>query len=99
MIKLQNYLSGNQRRNLKGWIVFRGDNVLDENIHEAAIFAEMSSVPATIQAGKVADAYGIMPGMAYSNVMLNRHTFNPSWVVHQLGSGCLQNIGRRNGLI
>ena len=50
-------------RKFKGRVVFQGNNVWDEN-HEHALFAELSSAPATMESGKTADAYGLFPGHA-----------------------------------
>ena len=43
------------RRKFKGRVVFQGNNVKDEN-NEWAIFAELSSAPSTMHAGKAVDA-------------------------------------------
>eukprot|EP00972_Heterocapsa_arctica_P021647 3182846-Heterocapsa_arctica.AAC.1 len=48
-------------RKWKGRYVFRGDRVKDE-YYQAAIFNELSSTPATLEASKAVDAYGLMPG-------------------------------------
>ena len=42
-------------------VVFEGCNVRDQD-NRWAIFKEITSCPATIEAGKVADAYGMLPG-------------------------------------
>ena len=54
---------GNPVRKFKGRIVFQGNNVQDEN-STAALFSELGSSPATMEAGKVLDAYGSQPGHA-----------------------------------
>ena len=46
-----------------GRTVFQGNNVQDEN-SSAALFSELGSSPATMEAGKVLDAYGSQPGHA-----------------------------------
>ena len=48
-------------RKYKGRVVFGGDKVKDAN-WEAAMFEELSSTPATMEASKACDAYGLMPG-------------------------------------
>ena len=45
----------------KGRVVFKANQVKDEN-WEVAMFQELSSSPATMEASKVADCYGIAPG-------------------------------------
>ena len=48
-------------RKFKGRTVFQGNNVRDENA-DVALFSELGSSPATMEAGKVVDAYGSQPG-------------------------------------
>jgi hypothetical protein len=48
-------------RKYKGRVVFEGNYVRDQN-WEAALFQELSSCPATMDAAKVADAYGPRAG-------------------------------------
>ena len=48
-------------RKFKGRVVFQGDNVRDEN-WEVAMFQELSSCPATMEAGKACDLYGCLRG-------------------------------------
>ena len=52
---------GHPSRKFKGRVCFMGDQVRDENFN-IAIFQELSSSPATMQAGKIADAYGLVRG-------------------------------------
>ena len=52
---------GNPLRKFKGRTVFQRNNVQDEN-SSAALFSELGSSPATMEAGKVLDAYGSQPG-------------------------------------
>ena len=49
------------RRKFKGRVVFQGNDVSDEH-RQAAIFQELSSSPATIEAAKAADCYALLPG-------------------------------------
>ena len=48
-------------RKYKGRVVFEGRNVKDQD-NRWAIFQEITSCPATMEAGKMADAYGVMAG-------------------------------------
>ena len=52
---------GSKGRKYKGRSVFQGDQVKDEN-WDSAIFAELGSSPASMQAGKAVDAYGLLHG-------------------------------------
>ena len=49
------------RRKFKGRAVFQGNNVKDQD-NNWAIFAELGSNPATMDAARAADAYGLFPG-------------------------------------
>ena len=55
--------SGDPGRKFKGRVVFQGNNVRDEN-WQAALFNEMSSAPASMEASKACDAFGLFPGHA-----------------------------------
>ena len=48
-------------RKYKGRAVFQGNNVRDED-GNWAIFQELGSSPATMEAARCADAYGMCPG-------------------------------------
>ena len=52
---------GDPGRKFKGRYVFQGNQVRDQE-NNYAIFADLSSAPATMQAGKCADAYGLFQG-------------------------------------
>ena len=52
---------GDKLRKFKGRTVFQGNNVRDEN-SDVALFSELGSSPATMEAGKSVDAYGSQPG-------------------------------------
>ena len=54
---------GDPGRKFKGRVVFQGNNFRDEN-SDYAIFNELSSAPASTQAAKAVDAYGLLPGHA-----------------------------------
>ena len=49
--------------NIKGRVVFLGDQVTDQN-WEAAIFQDLGSAPATMEGARVCDMYGTWPGHA-----------------------------------
>ena len=50
-------------RKYKYRVVFQGNRVVDQN-YEAAIFQDLGSTPATIEASRVADAFGAQDGWA-----------------------------------
>ena len=52
-------------RKYKGRTVFLGDQVRDQD-SQTAIFEEISSAPAAMEAGRICDFYGSMPGHALS---------------------------------
>ena len=52
---------GNPLKVLKGRVVFLGDRVRD-GWGNAAVFEELSSSPASMEAGKMCDLWGSMPG-------------------------------------
>ena len=52
-----------KRRKYKGRAVFQGNNVRDQD-GNWAIFADLGSSPATMEAARAADAYGMLPGHA-----------------------------------
>ena len=52
---------GTPQRKYKGRSCFQGNNVFDEN-SDYAIFSEMSSSPASMEAAKILDAFGSQPG-------------------------------------
>ena len=52
---------GAPNRKYKGRSVFQGNKVVDEN-SDHALFAEMSSSPASMEAGKILDVFGSQPG-------------------------------------
>ena len=47
---------GDPRRKFKGRVVFQGHSVKNQN-WEAAVFADLGSSPASMEAGRVVDAY------------------------------------------
>merc|ERR1711978_280494 len=54
---------GDPLRKWKTRVVYQGNAVRDEH-WEFAVFQELSSSPAAMEAGKCADIYGMAPGMA-----------------------------------
>jgi hypothetical protein len=52
---------GHKERKFKGRVVFQGNNVKDQT-GDWALFEELSSAPATMEAGKEVDAYGCVDG-------------------------------------
>ena len=51
---------GDKRRYFKYRVVFQGNNVRDQN-WDVALFNEMASTPATLEASRIADIYSCMP--------------------------------------
>ena len=73
------------KRKCKGRAVFGGDNVRDE-VGSWALFQDLGSCPATMEAARAADAYGCMPDhsaqqcdaeQAYTQAM---YIGTPTWV-------------------
>ena len=54
---------GDPNRKFKGRVVFQGNQVKDQD-HDWALFQELGSSPATPEASKTADVYGLTPGCA-----------------------------------
>ena len=50
-------------RKFKGRVVFQGNRVVDQN-YDAAIFQDLGSTPATMEASKMADFCGCCPSDA-----------------------------------
>ena len=76
---------GSLARKYKGRVVFQGNRVVNQN-WETAIFQDLGSAPATMEAGRAADCYGCMPDheitiadaeQAYIQAELKG---NPTWV-------------------
>ena len=64
MVQKGSELKDNDDRNkYKYRVVFQGNNVVDQD-WETAIFQDLGSSPATMEAGKIADAYGCLRGNA-----------------------------------
>ena len=47
-------------RKFKGRVVFQGDRVIDQN-YDAAMFQDLGSSPATLEAAEIADFFGCAP--------------------------------------
>ena len=76
---------GNKLRKFKGRVVFQGNDVKDNN-YDWAIFQELSSNPATMEAAKAMDLVSLFPGhsaqqsdatQAYTQATLEG---TPTWV-------------------
>ena len=76
---------GDPARKFKGRVVFQGNNVRDQS-WEVAMFQDLSSCPATMEAGKACDFYGSLAGhvvqqsdaeQAYTQSKLGG---DPTWV-------------------
>ena len=52
---------GHPERKYKGRAVLQGDQVKDQN-WEDALFQDLGSSPAAMEASRAADAYGMLPG-------------------------------------
>ena len=52
---------GDPRRYFKYRVVFQGNNVKDQN-WQVALFNEMASTPATLEASRISDIYSCFPG-------------------------------------
>ena len=52
---------GDKRKKFKYRVVFQGNQVVTQN-WEVALFQDLGSSPATMEAGKYVDAYGCAPG-------------------------------------
>ena len=50
-----------EQRKFKGRVVFQGNRVIDQN-YDAAMFQDLGSAPATMEASKIADFFGCTPG-------------------------------------
>ena len=55
------FLEGDPRRYFKYRVVFQGNRVKDQN-WQVALFNEMASTPATLDASRMADMYACFPG-------------------------------------
>ena len=75
----------NKLRKFKGRVVFQGNEVKDQSWN-AAVFQEISSCPATMEAAKAADCYGLIEGhivmqadaeQAYTQALFKG---TPTWV-------------------
>eukprot|EP00439_Symbiodinium_sp_Y106_P079167 s520_g17.t2 len=85
---------GDPNRKYKGRSAFQGNKVLDENA-DHALFAEMSSSPASMEAGKILDVFGSQPGyviqQADANQAYTQARFRPC-----SGSGDMGGIWERH---
>ena len=76
---------GDPARKCKGRVVFQGNQAKDEN-WEVAVFQDLSSCPATMEAGKKpAICSVLLMAMTFSSRMLSRRTHSLNLVVILLG--------------
>ena len=80
----------------KGGTVFQGNNVQDEN-SSAALFSELGSSLATMEAGNVLDAYGSQPGYAGQRPMANRLILRLPSKARKHGYDLPETVGRQDG--
>ena len=67
------WATSHKLRKFKGRTAFQGNNVRDENA-DVALFSELGSSPATMEAGKAVDAYGFHnPGTSHNRMMVSKH--------------------------
>ena len=69
------------RRYFKYRIVFRGNDVKDQN-YEVAMFQEMATTPTTLEASRYSSLLACLPGTQWRDVMLDKLTFMPIGRVH-----------------
>ena len=75
------------KRKFKGRVVFQGNRVTNQN-WEAAMFQDLGSCPATMEASKAADFYGLTPGLQLRLPMQFRRIFRPNSPVSLVWSVC-----------
>ena len=57
----KNYEAAPEHRKMKYRVVFQGNNVFTQN-HEVALFQDLGSQPASMEAGKATQCVGCFPG-------------------------------------
>ena len=88
---------GDPSRKCKGRAVFQGNNVRDQNF-DVALFQDLGSSPATMEAGKATDAYGLMPGHATQQADATQAYTQSKLGGCRPGSLCRRKSGRLNGM-
>ena len=89
-------------RKFTGRVVFQGNQVYDKN-YDYAIFQDLGSSPANLQAAKAVDCFGCLPGHAIEIADAEQAYIHadmkgdPTWVVYHLRHA--RNGGVRNFLI
>jgi hypothetical protein len=71
-------------RKYKGRVVFRGNDVVEEN-WDIALFRELGSAPATMVAAKTCDLYGLLRVMSLKMRMPRKHILSRYWGAPTLG--------------
>ena len=84
------------RRKFKGRVVFQGNQVKDQNWN-TAMFQELSSCPAAMEAAKAADGYGLIPGHDTQRADAVMAYTHPNWGVFRHGFDYPVNNGLRLG--
>ena len=86
---------GHPEQKWKGRSVFQGNKVSDEN-NDHAIFAELGSSPASMEAAKIIDVYGSHPNFSKQQADAHKPTRRPCFRALKLGLDCLgaQRVGR-----
>ena len=82
---------GHKDRKFKGRVVFDGSSVKDQN-KDIALFQELSSSPATMQASKAADTYGLFEGHDIQQADA-KQAYTQSKLGHRPGFSCLETSG------
>ena len=85
-------------RKFKGRVVFEGCHVKDEG-NNWAIFSEITSCPATMEAGKAADAFGCCLAMKFRSQMESLRILKPSWADLRHGYDCPKSAGCLSGMV
>ena len=87
---------GHPERKHKGRAVLQGDQVKDQN-WEAAIFQDLGSSPAAVEASRAADAYGLLPGHCIQVADADQAYAHSYLVLRKPMYLCLANVGLMDG--
>jgi hypothetical protein len=83
-------------RKYKGRVVFRSNDVVDEN-WDIAMFQELGSAPATMVAAKTCDLYGLREGHVIENADATQAYTQLCWEAPRLGYPYQGRSGQRLG--
>ena len=78
--------AGDARRKFKGRVVFQGNNVKNQN-WDNVMFADLGSSPASMEAGRIVDAFGMRKGYtiqqsdAVQAYLQAKIRGKPTWVI------------------